>query len=66
MNEEDDMNEEDNESSTEWIEATDNQEFELTVFPEETDKSEPFNPIQYGGGGHYGPLQSFLNISRTT
>ena len=23
------------------------------------------NPIQYGGG-HYGPLQFFLNISRTT
>ena len=42
MNEEEDMIDEDNESPTEWIEATDNQEFELTVFPEETDKSEPF------------------------
>ena len=45
MNEEDDMNEEDNESPTEWIESTDNQEFGLTVFPEETDKSEPFNEL---------------------
>ena len=47
INEEDDMNEEDNESPTEWIETTDNQEFELTVSLEfeETDKSEPFNEM---------------------
>ena len=41
----DEMTEEDNENPTEWIEATDNQDFELTVFPEETDKFEPFNEM---------------------